>query len=75
MRAKNVKSKPGQSIIASIIKDALKRPKKNIKGIKYIMPSIYIPSHKQNQRLIRRWVSHCGQKSNNFIIYNVIIKM
>ena len=31
MRAKNVKDEPGQSIIASIVKDALKRPPKGHK--------------------------------------------
>ena len=31
MRAKNVKDEPGQSIIASIVKDALKRPQKGHK--------------------------------------------
>ena len=31
MRAKNVKDKPGQSIIASIVKDAIKPPQKQHK--------------------------------------------
>ena len=31
MRAKNVKDEPGQSIIASIVKDALKQPQKGHK--------------------------------------------
>lgn len=74
MRAKNVKDEPGQSIIASIVKNALKRPPKGHKRHK-IHNAVYFYTKTRTEPKVGKVLGESlWAKIKCFIDTNVITK-